>query len=69
MDFVCFLLMVIQVMLFYMQCLSYNVCSAWFLDIRISTCLSFYSIHLQNSPKNFDSCEVMHENMKLFHCE
>ena len=22
------------------QCLRYNICSAWFLDIRISTCLS-----------------------------
>ena len=32
--------MVIQVMLFYIatQCLRYNTCSAWFLDIRISTC-------------------------------
>ena len=27
-------------MLFYIaiQCLRYNICSAWFLDIRISTC-------------------------------
>ena len=24
----------------YTQCLRYNICSAWFLDIRISTCLS-----------------------------
>ena len=23
----------------YTQCLRYNICSAWFLDIRISTCL------------------------------
>ena len=22
----------------YIQCLRYNICSAWFLDIRISTC-------------------------------
>ena len=22
----------------YTQCLRYNICSAWFLDIRISTC-------------------------------
>ena len=32
--------MAIQVMLFYIQCLRYNICSAWFLDIRISTCFS-----------------------------
>ena len=31
----------------YTQCLRYNICSAWYLDIRISSCLSFYSIHLQ----------------------
>ena len=24
----------------YTQCLRYNICSAWFLDIRISTCCS-----------------------------
>ena len=24
----------------YTQCLRYNICSAWFLDIRISTCFS-----------------------------
>ena len=24
------------------QCLRYNICSAWFLDIRISTCSSCY---------------------------
>ena len=29
----------------YTQCLRYNICSVWFLDIRISTCLgSFYSV-------------------------
>ena len=31
--------MVIYVVsLLYTQCLRYNICSAWFLDIRISTC-------------------------------
>ena len=25
-------------MVLYTQCLRYNICSAWFLDIRISTC-------------------------------
>ena len=33
--------MAIQVMLFlYIQCFRYNICSAWFLDIRISTCFT-----------------------------
>ena len=36
MDFVGFLSMVIYAVL-YTQCLRYNICSAWFLDIRIST--------------------------------
>ena len=26
----------------YTQCLKYNICSAWFLDIRISTCFNIY---------------------------
>ena len=25
----------------YTQCLRYNICSAWLLDIRISTCLHY----------------------------
>ena len=37
MDFVGFLSMEIYVVL-YTQCLRYNICSTWFLDIRISTC-------------------------------
>ena len=37
-DFVDFLSMVIQVIFLCTQCLRYNICSAWFLDIRISTC-------------------------------
>ena len=41
--FVGFLSMVIYVVsLLYTQCLRYNICSAWFLDIRISTCFSFW---------------------------
>ena len=34
--------MAIQVsyVVLYTQCLRYNICSAWFLDIRISTCFS-----------------------------
>ena len=42
MDFVGFLSMVNYVIL-YTQCLRYNNCSAWFLDIRISTCILLYS--------------------------
>ena len=30
--------MVIYVVSLYTQCLRYNICSTWFLDIRISTC-------------------------------
>ena len=30
--------MVIYVVSLYTRCLRYNICSAWFLDIRISTC-------------------------------
>ena len=37
-DFVGFLSMIIYVVL-YTQCLRYNICSARFLDVRISTCL------------------------------
>ena len=42
-DFVCFLSMVTQVtyVVLYTQCLRYNICSVWFLDIRISTCYQF----------------------------
>ena len=30
----------------YTQCLSYNICSAWFLDIRISTCYTLKELTL-----------------------
>ena len=52
MDVVGFLSMVIQVMLFYVQkCLKYNTYSAWFLDIRILTCLaaSIFTIATYNN--------------------
>ena len=44
-DLVGFLSMVIYVVsLLYTQCLRYNICSACFIDIRISTCfLSYHS--------------------------
>ena len=29
----------------YTQCLRYNICSAWFLDMRISTCSNLFSLH------------------------
>ena len=38
MDFVNFLSTIIYEVL-YMWCLRYNICSAWFLDVGISTCL------------------------------
>ena len=28
----------------YTQCLRYNICSTWFLDIRISTCFSMHEV-------------------------
>ena len=34
----------------YTQCLRYNICSAWFLDIRISTCF-YRGIGLQVDPQ------------------
>ena len=41
-DFVSFLSMIIYEVLYsLLWCLRYNICSAWFLDIRISTCWSF----------------------------
>ena len=42
MDFVGFLSMIIYEVL-YTCCLRHNICSTWFLDIRISTC--FMVIH------------------------
>ena len=39
-DFVSFLSLIIYEVL-YTRCLRYNICSAWFLDIRISTCLQY----------------------------
>ena len=47
MDFVGFLSIVIYVVsLSYTQCLRYNICSAWFVDIRISTCFKTIVISL-----------------------
>ena len=42
MHFVGILSMVIYVVSLYTWYLRYNICSAWFLDIRISTCLHIY---------------------------
>ena len=41
--------MIIYVTSLYAQCLRYNICSAWFLNIRISTCLY---MHLALSYNN-----------------
>ena len=30
----------------YTQCLRYNICSTWFLDIKISTCLHYVCLHM-----------------------
>ena len=34
----------------YIHCLSYNICSTWFLDIRISTCFLACSICDHHCP-------------------
>ena len=47
-DLVGFLSMIIYEIL-YTQCLRYNICSAWFLDIRISTCYQYYYYHTSTS--------------------
>ena len=44
-DFVGFLSMVIYIVSLYTQFLRYNICRAWFLDIRISTCLSYMYLY------------------------
>ena len=45
--------MLIQVtyVVLYTQCLRYNICSVWFLDIRISTCSSCWSSVLSGVPQ------------------
>ena len=44
MNFIGFLSMVIYVAIIYIHniAIRYNICSAWLLDIRISTCLCFF---------------------------
>ena len=52
--------MVIQVIsvVLYIQCVKYNICSAWFLDIRISTCV--WQAHQQNiKPMNHKTIDKM----------
>ena len=39
-DFIGFLSMIIYVVL-HTKCLRFNICSTWFLDIRISTCFRY----------------------------
>ena len=46
----------------YIQCLRYNICSAWFLDIRISTCfllIHFHRTHLHELVYCISSYQVM----------
>ena len=35
------------------QCLRYNICSAWFLDIRISTCCTV-KLFMAQTPDYYD---------------
>ena len=54
MDLVGFLSMIIYVL--YTRCLRYNICSTWFLDIRISTCLLTSSTIINIIPRQNVSC-------------
>ena len=36
---------------------------------RLPAFTSFHSIYMQNLPKYFCSCEVIHKNVKVFHHE
>ena len=55
MDFVGFLSMVIYAIL-YTLCSRYNICSTWFLDIRISTCeLNILELNIQFSDFSFEA--------------
>ena len=47
-DFVSFLSMIIYEVL-YTWCLRYNICSAWFLDIRVSTCFMLVFVIITSS--------------------
>ena len=53
MYFVGFLSMVIFVVSLYTQCLRHNICSAWFLDIRIYTCCNNYWFTFWQHSNNF----------------
>ena len=47
----------------YTQCLRYNICNAWFLDIRISTCFQTALTGKQTiaSPLNKDHRATYHQ--------
>ena len=50
-------------MFHYTWCLRYNICSAWFLDIRISTC--FYSVTGYDMLASFIAVHVSEETRVL----
>ena len=62
MDFVRFLSMIIYEAL-YTWCLRYNICSAWFLDIRISICFGSHSF-----PSWSDICEYVYVYVCIYVC-
>ena len=53
------------------QCLRYNICSAWFLDIRISTCFELLSQANKQSPHLLIKTTVQHTTKVryLYHIE
>ena len=50
---------------FYIHCLRYNICSTWFLDIRISTC--FHLQALECSSRQY-SCHATNVNLNTYVC-
>ena len=46
----------------YTQCLRYNICSVWFLDIRISTCFQKDKNLMGCTYKGADRLEIGHND-------
>ena len=62
MDFVSFLSMIIYEVLYTWR-FGYNICSAWFLDIRMSTCFGSHSF-----PCWSDICEYVYVYVCIYVC-
>ena len=51
----------------YTQYLRYNICSAWFLDIRISTCWWCFSWNASISGQHITICVILLLSFNVFH--